>query len=337
MPRTIRQQSHTVEGLVARSSWFADGGAGVWPSAIRNLIDAGRDAGGPSTPVWPALLGEMMGSLNRRSNGPASGEHQGHGAAADIPDGLMVFQHGYTLGLTNSIVAAGANVPLTFTITGPDNTPVTEYQVTHDQLLHLIAIRRDTTNFQHVHPVLAGDGTWSVPLDLSRAGEWRIFADFAPAGHEGSMTLGVDLAVTGMYKPQPLPPVLPIAEVDGYTVSMDGALMPGEPVMLTLSVHKDAQPVTDLQPYLAASDTWLSSVSATWPICTFIPMVSPVTAVPSQDPRSSSTPLLPVPAPTVCSSIFSMRVWSAPLHSRLSPARGLADNGRAESRRSGDR
>ena len=164
----------------------------------------------------------------------------------------MVFQHGYTLGLTNSIVAAGANVPLTFTITGPDNTPVTEYQVTHDQLLHLIAIRRDTTNFQHVHPVLAGDGTWSVPLDLSRAGEWRIFADFAPAGHEGSMTLGVDLAVTGMYKPQPLPPVLPIAEVDGYTVSMDGALMPGEPVMLTLSVHKDAQPVTDLQPYLAA-------------------------------------------------------------------------------------
>jgi len=228
---------------------FADRGPRVLPSATRNVVDADGDAGGPSTPVMP---GEMMGYFNRGSNGNASGGHQSHGAAVGVPGGLMVSQHGYTLSLTNPIVAVGATVPLTFTITGPDNRPVTEYQVTHDKLLHLIAIRRDTTNFQHVHPVLAGDGTWSVPLDLRAAGEWRIFADFAPTGHDGSMTLGVDLAVTGMYEPQPLPPVMPIAEVDGYTVSLDGSLMPGAPAMLTFSVHKDDQPVTDLQPYLAA-------------------------------------------------------------------------------------
>ena len=65
-------------------------------------------------------------------------------------------------------VTAGAAVPFRFTVTGPDGDPETDYVRTHTKELHLIVVRRDLSAFQHVHPVRAADGSWSVPLDLPR-------------------------------------------------------------------------------------------------------------------------------------------------------------------------
>jgi hypothetical protein len=112
-------------------------------------------------------------------------------------------------------------------------------------------VRRDLTGYQHVHPQLAADGTWSIPLDLT-AGTWRLFADFDPAGDGAALVLGADVAVAGDQVPQPLPEPSTTAEVDGYTITLDGQLVPGQESQLTLSVSRNGQPVTDLQPYLAA-------------------------------------------------------------------------------------
>jgi hypothetical protein len=79
-----------------------------------------------------------------------------------------------------------------------------------------------------------------------------VFADFAPAGHGDNLILGADLAVAGGYDPQPLPEPADTAEVDGYAVTLDGDLVPGQESEVTLTIDKDGQPVTDLQPYLAA-------------------------------------------------------------------------------------
>lgn len=188
--------------------------------------------------------------------GGAAGDHAAHGSAAEaaaeeIPEGLMLSQHGYTLALAQVSLPAGEAVPFAFQVLGPDGSPVTSYEQTHDKDLHLIAVRRDMTDFQHVHPELAEDGTWKSSLDLT-AGQWRVFADFAPTEHGQAMTLGVDLAVAGDYDPQPLPEPAAAAGVDGYTVTLDGELRAGRETELTLSVSRDGQPVTDLQPYLAA-------------------------------------------------------------------------------------
>jgi len=172
---------------------------------------------------------------------------------ADVPGGLMVSQDGYTLALADRSVLPGPAVPVRFQILGPAGDPVTEYDTKHDKDLHLIVVRRDLSGFQHVHPTLAPDGTWSVPVDLSAAGQYRVFADFAPTGHDGSLTLGGDLAVPGPYDPRPLPAPAGTANVvDGYRVSLDGRLVAGRDSELTLRVSKDGVPVTDLQPYLAA-------------------------------------------------------------------------------------
>jgi len=172
-------------------------------------------------------------------------------ADEDLPAGLMSTKNGYALELAETRVNAGKEVLLRFRITDSAGRPVTQYDVNHDKQLHLIVVRRDMVGYQHVHPVLDGNGNWSVPVDLSRAGDYRVFADFVPAGGD-DLTLGADLHVAGVYDPQPLPAAASSVTVDGYTVTLSGTPKANEASMVTLSVSRDGKPVNDLQPYLGA-------------------------------------------------------------------------------------
>jgi hypothetical protein len=205
-------------------------------------------------------LGAWAGPEPEATPKPAAGHGESHGAggsetpaarpAAVSVGGLQTSEAGYTLSLTQPMTQSGNDVPVAFTITGPDSRPVTAYDVAHEKELHLIAVRRDQTGFQHVHPRLAEDGTWHTALDLT-AGSWRLVADFDPADGE-PLTLGTDLAVAGDFEPEAAQPVSRVAEVDGYTVTLAGELVPGEDSDLTLTVTRDGRPVTDLEPYLGA-------------------------------------------------------------------------------------
>jgi hypothetical protein len=172
-------------------------------------------------------------------------------ATHELPGGLQATQDGYTLALSNSIATANPDVPLEFQILSPTGAPVQRYVETHEKLLHLIVVRNDLAVFQHVHPTLDDQGTWSVPLNLSRAGDYRVFADFMPTGGP-ALTLGANLHVAGEYDPQPLPPASQTAKVDDYTVTLEGTPKVNEAAMLTLSVSRHGKPVDDLQPYLGA-------------------------------------------------------------------------------------
>lgn len=201
-----------------------------------------------SAPEEPQGHGGDGGSGGHAEPASADEEDNPDDGAAHLPGGLMVSDHGYTFALTTDTLPAGPAQNLSFTIDGPDGA-VTEYDVEHEQELHLIAVRRDLTGYQHVHPVRAADGTWSVPLDLT-PGEWKLFADFSTHGE--ALTLGTGLSVPGDYQPAPLPEPSTTAEVDGYTVTLDAHLDAGEESKLTLSVSRDGVPVTDLEPYLGA-------------------------------------------------------------------------------------
>lgn len=181
--------------------------------------------------------------------------HAGHarhgGHDAGLPGGLRITQDGYTLQLTEPILGPG-EIDFRFRILGPDGTPVTDYTAIHDRELHLIVVQRELTGFWHVHPQLAAGGTWTVRLNLPEAGAYRVFTDIAPRALGKTITLGADLAVGGVYEPRPTPAATRTAIMDGYEVTLDGELVPDEGQLLTLTVRKDGEPVTDLQPYLAA-------------------------------------------------------------------------------------
>ncbi|MER6950296.1 hypothetical protein ABT294_40390 [Nonomuraea sp. NPDC000554] len=195
--------------------------------------------------------GKAVGVVGSPPSPGGHATHESAPAAQVVPAGLQVSDDGYTLVPVTTAVEPGKQTDFRFSVTGPDGRPVTAYQVEHEKKLHFIVVSRDLTSFQHLHPQMGSDGLWSIPLTLPEAGAYRVFADFRPEGGTG-LTLGADVYAGGGFRPKPLPAVSRTAEVDGYTVTLDGDLVPGRTSKLTLKVSKDGRPVTDLQPYLAA-------------------------------------------------------------------------------------
>ncbi|GAB3201980.1 hypothetical protein GCM10027261_37900 [Geodermatophilus arenarius] len=206
-------------------------------------------------------VGALVGPVGAppAATGDATAEHAdegGHAAAApaeehDLPAGLAVSAEGHTLDLADDVLPAGAAVPLSFRLLGPDGDPVTAYETVHEQDLHLVVVRRDLTGYQHVHPELSPDGTWTTTVALE-PGAWRVLADATPTDLGRDVVLGADLAVGGAWEPAPLPAPAATAEVDGYTVTLDGDLVAGRESEVVLTVSRDGAPVTDLQPHLGA-------------------------------------------------------------------------------------
>ena len=223
------------------------------------LAAAFAAAAGIGSAVGPVHSGDSDAAMSAGSGGDgaahgAGGHEAAPGAApaeAELPGGLMISEGGYSLDLDANTVPAAGTVPVSFRVLGPDGHAVTEYEESHEEDLHLVAVRRDLSGFQHVHPTLGRDGVWTTPLDLT-PGSWRLIADFVPAGDGENRILGADLAVAGEHVPVPLPGPSTTAEVDGYTVTLAGELTPGQEAELTLSVSRGGRPVTDLQPYLGA-------------------------------------------------------------------------------------
>ncbi|REE97394.1 hypothetical protein [Thermomonospora umbrina] len=209
------------------------------------------DVAGPA----PEKASERTAAHNTHGGaGPDDGAGHGGGGqtAAPVPGGLQVSQGGYTLAPKTVTLEPGKKTDFAFSVNGPDGRPVTRYTTIHGKQLHLIVVRRDMSGFQHLHPVVNGAGVWTIPLTLPDPGAYRMFTDVQPEGVKEQFTLGADLTAPGDHRPADLPEPVQVAKVDDYEVRLAGALQPGRTSRLTLSVAKDGEPVTDLEPYLEA-------------------------------------------------------------------------------------
>ena len=188
-------------------------------------------------------------------------EHHPDGTATTAADGagatvggLAVTASGYTLVPRSTTVRAGRRQPWQFHIAAADGRPVTAFAVVHDKPLHLVVVRRDLSGYQHLHPTMTPDGTWTTDVTVDSAGPWRAYADFTAvaAGVQTPLTLGVDLTAAGEYAPVPLPAPRRTAAVAGFTVRFDGTPRTGvtQPVLVRVTTA-DGQPAA-LQPYLGA-------------------------------------------------------------------------------------
>ena len=147
---------------------------------------------------------------------------------------------------------AGPRTRYEFTIVGPDGEAVTDFETEHARRMHLIVVRRDFAGFQHVHPELSADGTWTARIDTTLPGTYRVFADFTTDGE--SMTLATDLSVPGRFEPEPLPAAAPTADAgDGYEVTMSSPdPEPGVGTPIEFTISRDGRPIGAVQPYLGA-------------------------------------------------------------------------------------
>jgi len=166
-------------------------------------------------------------------------------------DGLSATAGGVTMTSSVSTLPAGASSSsYQFQIMNGDNTVITAFRPDQTKLMHFYLIRSDANQFQHVHPVMATDGTWTATLAGLMPGEYRAYSSFILAGGSDPIVVSKTFVVAGAMESMAPVAVNPTATVDGYTVTAAGDVMAGSEHQLTATITKDGKPVKDLEPYL---------------------------------------------------------------------------------------
>ncbi|WP_329300558.1 FixH family protein [Streptomyces sp. NBC_00659] len=196
--------------------------------------------------------GTKPAASSSQSPSPSMGDMPGMDPMAD-GNGLSDTQDGYQLISKDATLPSGKQAAYRFTVTGTGDKPVTSFALDQTKRMHFYAIRSDLTGFQHIHPTMAADGTWTAGMASLAPGSWRTFASFTPDSGSGKgrdFVLSRTVTVPGDSTKTPLPAPATTAEVDGYTVTVKGEPMAGMAHPLSVTVSKDGKPVTGLQPYL---------------------------------------------------------------------------------------
>ncbi len=177
------------------------------------------------------------------------------GMGGPIGDGTRNSEFGFTLTVKTRPTGVG-RLPITLVVTGPKGAPVLDAQVEQTKKMHLIAVRRDLTGYQHRHPALAADGTWSVDIDFSTPGRWHLIADvtpIVPGTSSARVALGADLEIPGSAPADAaLPAPAHSVNVDGYDITLDGTLSFTADQPLTFTIDRDGAPATGITEYLGA-------------------------------------------------------------------------------------
>jgi hypothetical protein len=193
-----------------------------------------------------ALAGGAVG----RIHDPAAAAKNEMNMAADPIRGLAVSENGLTLDLARRSAHPDTKFRLGFRILGKDGRAVHAFDLEHTKRMHLIVVRRDLTGFQHLHPAMRPDGSWTTPLTLPQAGTYRVFADFSVNGQP--TTLADDFQVDGDVRSRELPAPSKAAVTDRFRVQLtDGAVRAEQESELTFHVTRNGRPVS-LQDYLGA-------------------------------------------------------------------------------------
>jgi hypothetical protein len=184
-----------------------------------------------------------------------SAEHEGHGGHAGAHGtlgGLSVSAGGYTLRAEPTVFEVGREEAFGVRILDRAGREVRDLDEQHEELMHLIVVRRDLTHYQHLHPSLDEGGSWSVPLALPEPGVYRAFVDCSIHGEP--LTLGVDLTAPGDLRVEPLPsPTDAVSIEHGYEVVLEGEMPTvGIGSSLSFRIRRGGRDVEDLEPYLGA-------------------------------------------------------------------------------------
>lgn len=148
---------------------------------------------------------------------------------------------------------------ITYTLKDGQGNGVEEpgLRVTHDRLMHLVMVSQDLTHFQHIHPLPVGEGHYSVSSAVPRAGKYLLFNEFVTAA--GVTQVERDLLDTTGSSPDTQAQLTPdlgsaqrIGELEAKLTSISTKVRRRIPMTFNLDVTRDGDPVTELEPYLAA-------------------------------------------------------------------------------------
>ncbi|WP_432477418.1 hypothetical protein [Nocardioides sp. GXQ0305] len=152
-------------------------------------------------PASAALLLLLTGCSGDAST-PAGGHSHAGGIQVSLPvgDGTQATEVGYRLRDVEIDGPAGETGEVRFRIEDFRGRTVTKYVEELTKDLHLYVVREDLDVFRHLHPTMADDGTWTAPVSLPAAGDYRVIAEFVardPGGNGDHVILGESVPVSG--------------------------------------------------------------------------------------------------------------------------------------------
>lgn len=159
-------------------------------------------------------------------------------------------------------VRPGRPAHLTFTIRDPQTrAAVRNFAIVHDKPFHLFVVGHDLEYYDHVHPEMRPDGTWTIDVSVPKAGYYKLYSDFLPIG--GTPQVVPRLLAAG--RPGDLDgsrahlPADDLAPKTAGSLRVSISLPPDglvagldEKLVYRIVDAKSGAPVSDLEPYLAA-------------------------------------------------------------------------------------
>ena len=163
---------------------------------------------------------------------------------------------------TPQAVRPGRPVHLTFTIRDPETrAAVRTFAIVHDKAFHLFVVGHDLEYYDHVHPEMQRDGTWTIDVTVPKPGYYKLYSDFLPIGGTPQVIPRLLVAGDAGDLDQALAHLgaddLAPKTADSLKVSLslpaDGVVAGrDEKLVYHIVDARTGKPVTDLQPYLAA-------------------------------------------------------------------------------------
>ena len=147
----------------------------------------------------------------------------------------------------------GSPTRLTLQIQGDDDTPIKQFDVMHEKLVHLIVVRDGLDEFAHLHPEVDATGDLTVEYVFPKSGTYRLFADHRPKGESPGLAIG-ELIISGTDAPAAAlvadtAEVVTMGEIKAHIDVLKGD---HETTVRFRLVDKEENAVTDLEPYLGA-------------------------------------------------------------------------------------
>jgi hypothetical protein len=143
-----------------------------------------------------------------------AGHTHSHGPASLVPPG---YQSGDYQLVTDSIAQDSDGGRLaTFHLQMTDGMRVTDFTEVHGALLHTILVRPDLSGFDHIHPDIASDGSWQVPV--AEPGQWHLVFESTPKDSSAAVIVSANLDDEAVIEPVPLPAPDDDVIVDGLHV-----------------------------------------------------------------------------------------------------------------------
>ncbi len=190
------------------------------------------------------------------TNPSSTDPHAGHAMPTPQPSAGTAVDAGDRLRLDGADSLSPGDVTFRFTLFGTNGRPLAEdgLSIVHDKRVHLLLVRDDLSQFQHLHPEFRS-GKWIAQTSITEPGMYQLYADISPIG-EPPVVLRLPVRIgTGSSDPAfPTPNPFLEATAQGIRANLapNPAFQAGTSTELTFRLTKDGAPLTRIDPYLSA-------------------------------------------------------------------------------------